>query len=170
MRRSSTSVHSVLLTPHPALLGSGGCRAAREIARHRVPVRADRRDAPRPFPGWLPCRVPQAARARCRPLDRDGAVALMLGVIVLSSDLDLTFPLPLGDGAVLTPRVGGSVIVGGIVGGGEDAGGFGGTLGYNIGIGLVGPIGPRTALRFDFTHRRFDAPISSATIGFVWTP
>lgn len=97
-------------------------------------------------------------------------VALMFGLVVVSSDLDLTYPLPLGAGAVVTPRAGGSVMVGGVVGRGEYAGGFGGTVGYNVGIGLVGPIGPRTALRFDFTHRHFDVPLSSATIGFVWTP
>lgn len=97
-------------------------------------------------------------------------VALVLGFVVLPSDLDLTYPLPLGPGVILTPRVGGSVVVGGVIGSGDGSGGFGGSAGYNLGVGLVGRPGPTTALRFDFTHRRLDTPLSSATIGFVWTP
>ncbi len=170
MRRSSTRVHSVLLTLTLLLSARAGAAQLAKSLDIGFPFGPTGETHPALF------QVGYRA-ASLKPLvpgvDFSIAtvpVALMVGVIVLSSDLDLTFPLPLGDRAVLTPRVGGSVIVGGIVGGGEDAGGFGGTLGYNIGIGLVGPIGPRTALRFDFTHRRFDEPISSATIGFVWTP
>jgi len=96
-------------------------------------------------------------------------VALTLGLAVLSSDLDVTYPIPLGTGAILTPRVGGSALVAGLLG--PQEGGFGGAVGYNMGVGLVGRTGPTTAVRLDFTHRRFsgDFAVSSATIGFVWT-
>ncbi len=170
MRRSNTSVHSVLLTLTLLFSARAGAAQLAKSLDIGYPFWAGGETHPALF------QVGYRA-ASIRPLvpgvDFSIAtvpVALMFGLIVLSSDIDLTYPLPLGAGAILTPRVGGSVMVGGVVGSGAYAGGFGGTVGYNVGVGLVGPTGPKTALRFDFTHRRFAVPLSSLTIGFVWTP
>jgi hypothetical protein len=98
-------------------------------------------------------------------------VALASGLAVLSSDLDLTYPIPLGTGAILAPRVGASVLAAGLIGGQGGGSSFGGAAGYNVGFGFVGRTGETTAVRFDFTTRRFggEVAVSSLTMGFVWT-
>jgi hypothetical protein len=170
MRRSITSVHSVFLTVTLLVSTRVGSAQLAKSLDIGYPFWAGGETHPALFQvGYRVASIKPLAPGVDFSL-ATVPVALMFGVVVLSSDLDLTYPLPLGAGAILAPRVGGSVMIGGVVGSWADAGGFGGTVGYNVGVGLVGPTGPRTALRFDFTHRRFGVPLSSATIGFVWTP
>jgi hypothetical protein len=171
MRRSTNSVHSVLLTFTLLLSARAGAAQLAQSLDIGFPFFGPTGET---HPALFQVGYRAASIKPLKPgVDVSIAtvpVALMFGLIVISSDLDLTYPLPLGAGAILTPRVGGSVVVGGVVGSGPYAGGFGGTVGYNVGVGLVGRTGPTTAIRFDFTHRHFDVPLSSATIGFVWTP
>ena len=97
-------------------------------------------------------------------------VAWAYGIAVVSSDLDLTYPVPLGGGVTLAPRAGASVLVAALFAPNEE-GGAGAMPGYNVGLGLVGRTGPTSAIRADFTRRSFDGvAVSSVTIGFAWTP
>ena len=89
---------------------------------------------------------------------------------LLGADLDASWTVALSDGVRLMPRVGASSDFG--VALGED-GGAGGALGYNVGIGLLQRTSPTTAVRLDYTYRRFgiereSLALSSLTIGFVW--
>jgi len=93
-------------------------------------------------------------------------VLLTKGALTLGSGLDLAYPIPLGRGAILTPRVGGSTLV--LAGVLADLGDRGVTAGYNAGVGLVGPPGLTGGVRLDFTHHWFaeNRGISIMTIGF----
>ena len=97
-------------------------------------------------------------------------VAATYGVLLLGADLDASWTVALSEGVRLMPRVGASSAFG--VALGED-GGAGGALGYNVGIGLLQRTSPTTAVRLDYTYRRFgidreSLALSSLTIGFVW--
>jgi len=86
------------------------------------------------------------------------------GFLLAKSALDLTYPISLGCGAILTPRTGLSALAG------VGSGGAGAVAGYNVGVGLVARAGPRWAVRLDITQdwflgERF-TPI--VTIGFLW--
>jgi hypothetical protein len=98
-------------------------------------------------------------------------LSLPLGAIVVASDLDITYPIPLGNGVVVTPRAGGSALGAVLLGGSDSDAGAAGTIGYNVGLGLVVQATSSTAIRVDYTQRRFNdqVEISSFTIGFVWT-
>src|SRR5207245_11222923 len=61
-------------------------------------------------------------------------VAAAYGVLVLGADLDASWTVALSDGVRLMPRVGASSAFGVALG---EAGGAGGALGYNVGLGLL---------------------------------
>jgi hypothetical protein len=93
--------------------------------------------------------------------------ALTAGVIVLSSDMDLAYVLPLGKGTVATPRGGFSLLAGF---GGEAAAA---APGLNFGLGVVAGLSSPVGVRFDYSHRTYlgageGMRASSFSIGIVW--
>jgi hypothetical protein len=94
--------------------------------------------------------------------------ALTAGIVVLATDLDAAFVLPLGKGTVMTPRAGLSLV------GGVSADGAAGAPGVNFGIGVVAGLTSPIGLRLDYSHRTFfdtgeeRVGASSFSIGIVW--
>lgn len=92
-------------------------------------------------------------------------IALVYGLVLAKSDLDLTYPIPLGGGATLTPRAGASALVlGGFAAPGGEA-----VPGYNVGVGFVARTGAKTAVRLDIARDWFReyGGLSILTIGFA---
>lgn len=97
--------------------------------------------------------------------------ALVSGFILLTPDLSITYPVPVGERVWLTPRVGFSAFVGfGL----DDGGGAGGLPGYHAGIGVLGQTNEKTGLRLDLTHRRLldggnqSESMLVVSFGFAW--
>src|SRR2546428_2275571 len=125
-------------------------------------------------------RRPGGSRARSRPRPQGVGVDFALatlpvaaayGVLVLGADLDASWTVALRDGVRLMPRGGVSGAFGVAL---DGDGGAGAVVGYNAGIGLLQRTSPTTAARLDYTYRRLASdqerlPLSSLTIGFVWT-
>jgi hypothetical protein len=93
--------------------------------------------------------------------------ALTAGVIVLATDIDAAYVIPLGKGTVATPRAG-LTLVGGVSGEGA-----GGAYGVNLGLGVVAGLTSPVGIRFDYSRRIFLADgeglaASSFSIGIVW--
>lgn len=93
--------------------------------------------------------------------------ALTAGVILLSTDIDLAYVLPLGQGIDATPRGGFTMLAG--FGGGSGAA----APGLNFGLGVVAGLKSPVGVRFDYTHRTYLGPgqgirSSTVSIGIVW--
>ena len=72
-----------------------------------------------------------------------------LGFFLGMPDFDLAYAAPVGESTLLVPRLGGSAIVAA----GQDVGGA--VFGYNLGVGVIARTSRATALRIDYTYRRF---------------
>ncbi len=94
--------------------------------------------------------------------------ALTAGVIVLATDIDAAYVLPLGKGTVATPRGGFSLV------GAASGEGAAGAPGVNFGIGVVAGLTSPIGVRLDYSHRTFfdtgeeGLGASSFSIGIVW--
>jgi hypothetical protein len=116
----------------------------------------------------------RVAGAKPNGLNLDFSVALFPtllaeGGLIAIPDLDIGYAVPVGDQVRIMARVGGSALAGVA---GEGAGAI---PGYNVGVGALARIGPRTAFRFDYTYRRLiedgeSYPVSSLTLGIAWAP
>ena len=89
------------------------------------------------------------------------------GVIVLSTDFDAAVVLPLGKGAVATPRAGLSLV------GAASGEGAGGAPGLNVGLGVIAGLTSPVGVRFDYSYSTYFAiaegiRASSFSIGIVW--
>ncbi len=94
--------------------------------------------------------------------------ALTAGVIVLATDIDAAYVIPLGKGTVATPRGGVSLV------GAASGDGAAGAPGVNFGIGVVAGLTSPIGVRLDYSHRIFfdtgeeGVGSSSFSIGIVW--
>jgi len=94
--------------------------------------------------------------------------ALTAGVIVLATDIDAAYVIPLGKGTVATPRGGFSLV------GAASGDGAAGAPGVNFGIGVVAGLTSPIGVRLDYSHRTFfdtgeeGVGASSFSIGLVW--
>lgn len=90
---------------------------------------------------------------------------LAQGALVFGSGLDATCPLPISRLVLIAPRAGASVLVA------AAPGGLYTEPGYNVGVGLVGHTGAKTAVRVDIGRHWFDEyGVTVVTIGVVTVP
>ena len=96
-------------------------------------------------------------------------VLLANGLLLVGLGLDVTYPLPIGRSAIISPRAGASSLLGGVL---AEYDGLTIATGYNVGVGLVAGMDAKTAIRVDVGRHWFPEGLGGfvVTMGVVRMP